>query len=51
MIVTDWEDIIRLHERHKIASNPREVVKIAIQAGIDMSMVPNSFSFVITLLI
>ena len=45
MIVTDWEDIIRLHERHKIASNPREAVKIAIQAGIDMSMVPNSFSF------
>ena len=45
MIVTDWEDIIRLHERHKIASNPREAVKIAIEAGIDMSMVPNSFSF------
>ena len=35
MIVTDWEDIIRLHERHKIASNPREAVKIAIHAGID----------------
>ena len=45
MIVTDWEDIIRLHERHKIASTPREAVRIAIEAGIDMSMVPNSFSF------
>ena len=45
MIVTDWEDIIRLHERHKIASNPREAVKMAIDAGIDMSMVPNSYSF------
>ena len=45
MIVTDWEDIIRLHERHKIASNPREAVKIAINAGIDMSMVPNNYSF------
>lgn len=45
MIVTDWEDIIRLHERHKIASSPREAVKIAINAGIDMSMVPNSYSF------
>lgn len=45
MIVTDWEDIIRLHERHKIASNPREAVKMAINAGIDMSMVPNSYSF------
>ena len=45
MIVTDWEDIIRLHERHKIASSPREAVKIAINAGIDMSMVPNNYSF------
>ena len=45
MIVTDWEDIIRLHERHKIAATPREAVRIAIEAGIDMSMVPNSFSF------
>ena len=45
MIVTDWEDIIRLHERHKIASTPKEAVKMAINAGIDMSMVPNSFSF------
>ena len=45
MIVTDWEDIIRLHSRHKIAATPREAVKIAIDAGIDMSMVPNSFSF------
>jgi beta-glucosidase len=45
MIVTDWEDIIRLHERHKIASNPKEAVKMAIDAGIDMSMVPNSYSF------
>jgi beta-glucosidase len=45
MIVTDWEDIIRLHSRHKIAATPREAVKIAINAGIDMSMVPNSFSF------
>lgn len=45
MIVTDWQDIIRLHERHKIAKTQKEAVKIAIQAGIDMSMVPNSFSF------
>ncbi len=45
MIVTDWEDIIRHHERHMIASTPKEAVKMAIDAGIDMSMVPNSFSF------
>lgn len=45
LIVTDWEDIIRLHTRHKIASSPKEAVKIAINAGIDMSMVPNDYSF------
>ncbi|MAP01488.1 MAG: beta-glucosidase, partial [Flavobacteriales bacterium] len=45
LIVTDWEDIIRLHKRHKIAETPKQAVKIAINAGIDMSMVPNSYSF------
>jgi beta-glucosidase len=43
--VTDWEDIIRLHTRHKVAATPREAVKIAVMAGIDMSMVPFDFSF------
>lgn len=43
--VTDWEDIIRLHERHKVASTPKEAVRMAIEAGIDMSMVPHDYSF------
>jgi beta-glucosidase len=45
MVVTDWEDIIRLHTRHNVASTPREAVAMAINAGIDMSMVPGDFSF------
>ena len=45
LIVTDWEDIIRLHTRHLVASTPREAVVQAINAGIDMSMVPGDFSF------
>jgi beta-glucosidase len=45
MIVTDWEDIIRLHTRHNVAATPREAVVMAINAGIDMSMVPSNFSF------
>ena len=45
LIITDWEDIIRLHTRHKVASTPREAVKIAINSGVDMSMVPNDYSF------
>ena len=45
LIVTDWEDIKRLYERHNVASSPRQAVVMAINAGIDMSMVPSDFSF------
>jgi beta-glucosidase len=45
VIVTDWEDIKRLHDRHFVASTPRQAVVMAINAGIDMSMVPGDFSF------
>jgi len=45
VIVTDWEDIIRLHTRHNVANSPRAAVALAINAGIDMSMVPMDFSF------
>lgn len=43
--VSDWEDIKRLYTRDKIAASPKEAVKIAVMAGIDMSMVPHDFSF------
>ncbi|WP_367154561.1 glycoside hydrolase family 3 N-terminal domain-containing protein [Methylomonas sp. HYX-M1] len=43
--VSDWQDIIRLHTRDKVAASPREAVKIAVMAGVDMSMVPYDFSF------
>lgn len=45
LAVSDWEDIIRLHTRHKIAATPKEAVKIAVNAGVDMSMVPHDFTF------
>lgn len=43
--VSDWEDIIRLYSRDKLAATPREAVKMAVMAGVDMSMVPFDFSF------
>lgn len=43
--VSDWEDIIRLHTRHNVAATPREAVVQAVNAGVDMSMVPSDFSF------
>jgi beta-glucosidase len=43
--VSDWEDIKRLYMRDKLAASEKEAVKIAVMAGIDMSMVPFDFSF------
>lgn len=45
MVVSDWEDVIRLHTWHKIAATPKDAVMIAVNAGVDMSMVPNDYSF------
>lgn len=45
VIVTDWEDIKRLHDRHNVAATPKEAVVMAVNAGIDMSMVPADYSF------
>jgi beta-glucosidase len=43
--VTDWADIENLYLRDRVASSQKEAVKMAIQAGIDMAMVPNNFTF------
>ncbi len=43
--VSDWEDIKRLYTTHHVASSPKEAVKMAVMAGVDMSMVPLDFSF------
>lgn len=45
MIVTDWNDINNLYTRERVASSEKEAVKMAINAGIDMSMVPMNFRF------
>lgn len=45
LVVSDWEDVIRLHTRHRVAKTPREAVRMAVEAGLDMSMVPHDFSF------
>ena len=45
LIVTDWEDIRYLYNKHKVAKDNKEAVKLAINAGIDMSMVPYDLTF------
>ena len=44
-VVSDWQDIERLHTRDRVADSPKEAVRMAVMAGLDMSMVPNDFSF------
>ena len=45
MILTDWADIDNLYNRDKIAKDKKEAIKLAINAGIDMSMDPYSLQF------
>ncbi len=44
-IVSDWEDIKKLVTQWKVAKDEKEATMMAINAGIDMSMVPYSLSF------
>ncbi len=48
-VVSDWADIENLYTREKVAKDRREAVKMAVMAGIDMSMVPYDYSFYDTL--
>jgi len=43
--VSDWQDIEYLYQRHHVAKDNKEAVMMAVNAGIDMSMVPLDFSF------
>ncbi|WP_047446770.1 glycoside hydrolase family 3 N-terminal domain-containing protein [Alistipes sp. ZOR0009] len=45
VVVTDWADIENLYKRDRIAATPKEAVKLSVNAGIDMSMVPYSVDF------
>jgi len=44
--VSDWQDIEYLFQRHHVAKDNKEAVAMAINAGIDMSMVPLDYTFV-----
>ena len=45
MIVTDWADINNLCTRDHVAATKKEAIAMAINAGIDMSMVPYEVEF------
>lgn len=45
LVVSDWEDIKKLVTTWRIAATEKEATRMAIMAGIDMSMVPLDYSF------
>lgn len=49
MIVTDWNDINNLYYRDRVATSEKDAVRLAINAGIDMAMVPSTWKFCIDL--
>jgi beta-glucosidase len=44
-VVSDWEDIKKLVTIWHIAATEKEATRLAVMAGIDMSMVPLDYSF------
>jgi beta-glucosidase len=45
LVISDWEDVKRLFSRDRVANSGEEAVRLAVMAGIDMSMVPFDYTF------
>ncbi|MCU7693385.1 glycoside hydrolase family 3 N-terminal domain-containing protein [Haoranjiania flava] len=43
LIVSDWNDIENLMRRDHVAANMKEAIALAVNAGIDMSMIPYQY--------
>src|SRR5882672_6132096 len=44
-VVSDWADIKRLVRDWRVAADEKEATRMAVMAGVDMSMVPTDYSF------
>ena len=49
MLITDWADINNLFQRERVAKDKKDAIRLAVNAGIDMSMDPYSVDFCILL--
>jgi beta-glucosidase len=45
VVVTDWEDIIRLYRNHRTAVDEKDATYQAIMAGVDVAMTPYTTGF------
>lgn len=50
VVVSDWADVAYLYTRHMVAADYKEATRLAIEAGVDMGMVPDDFEFTESLL-
>lgn len=51
MVVTDWQDIENLYTRERSADSHKDAIKQAINAGVDMSMIPYDYKQFCSMLI
>jgi len=42
-VVTDWQDIENIYRRDKVAKTIKDAVRLSINAGIDMAMIPYDY--------
>jgi beta-glucosidase len=45
VVVTDWEDIVRLYRNHKTAADEKDATYQSITAGVDVAMTPYTTDF------
>lgn len=45
IVISDWQDVNFLHTRHHVAATEKDAVELAVNAGIDMCIVPYDYSF------
>ena len=45
VVVSDWGSVSTLFEYHHVARDPKEAIKLAINAGVDLNMVPFDLAF------
>lgn len=50
VVISDWEDVKKLVERHKTAENYKDAVLQAVNAGIDLCIVPMDYQFTTNLI-
>lgn len=46
VVITDWADIDNIWSRDKVTKDRKEAIKLSINAGVDMAMVPYDCNFI-----